>query len=270
MTDSVRDPRFSIYEDLHHDQIVRQEEANRTSARLILSLLFERFRPGSVLDVGCGIGTWLAMTGEMGVVDQLGLEGEWLDRKLLQVPQQQIRSIDLESEFDLERRFDLVISLEVAEHLSAQAADRFIGSLTRHADVVLFSAAIPFQGGHHHVNEQFPEYWQALFDKRGYVAVDFIRPQIWYCNDVLLWLRQNILIFTKERLTEDGQPFSGIASGGPLSIVHPEMYMWRIESAQGLLQEHGQIADLLASGKTISASRNPDGSLAVRVKEEGN
>ena len=90
------DARAPVYADLHGDQLVKQEEANRASAHLILSLLFELFRPRSVLDVGCGIGTWLAVAQKLGVKDIAGVDGEWLDRKLARISPERLQSIDLE------------------------------------------------------------------------------------------------------------------------------------------------------------------------------
>ena len=271
MTDRGQDGRFAIYEDLHHEQLQGQEEANRASAQLILSLLFEHYRPRSVLDVGCGLGTWLAVAQELGAKDISGIEGAWLDRKLARIPPERIATLDLEQPFDLGRRFDLAISLEVAEHLSPAAAEGFIASLARHADAVLFSAAIPLQGGHHHVNEQFPDYWEKIFGAHGYVALDFIRPALWYCTDVLVWLRQNILVFAKEELTQAGRPFAAVAADArPLALVHPEFYMWKLDSVKRALEEHAMLVEWLSSGKTVSAVRNPDGSLGLRTGEQEN
>lgn len=271
MATGVDDTRAPVYADLHSDQLLKQEDLNRASARLILSLLFERFRPRSVLDVGCGIGTWLAVAQELGVKDLAGVDGEWLDRKLARIRPELLRSLDLEKAFDLGRRFDLVVCLEVAEHLSAGAAEGFVGSLTRHADVVLFSAAIPMQGGHHHVNEQFPEYWARIFEAADYAVVDFLRPQIWYCSDVLPWLRQNAMVFARRELTEGSGPFADIQPGPvPLSMVHPEMYVARLESSKTALEQHAMLVELLLAGKTVSAVRNPDGSLTLHSKDQGN
>lgn len=264
------DARFAIYEDLHHEQLARQGDENRASARLILPLLFEHYRPKSVLDVGCGLGTWLAVAQELGVKEIAGVEGAWLDRKLAQVPADRITTLDLERPFDLGRRFDLAICLEVAEHLSPEAAEGFVGSLARHADAVLFSAAIPLQGGHHHVNEQFPDYWERIFDAEGYVALDFIRPAVWYSAEVLVWLRQNILVFAKEALTRPGAPFAAVAEARPLALVHPEFYMWKLESVRRALEEHAMLVEWLSSGKTVSAVRRPDGSLELRTGGEEN
>src|SRR4029079_2916208 len=113
LMDASSDQRQAIYNDLHRNQISQEEEANRRSAELVLAELFQYFAPKSVLDVGCGIGTWLAVAQRMGVAEIQGIEGNWLDRRLVQVPESLIVDVDLEQSFDLGRRFDLVICLEV-------------------------------------------------------------------------------------------------------------------------------------------------------------
>ena len=132
---------------------------------------------------------------------------------------------DPEQGFDLGRRFDLVPSIEVAEHLPSGAADRFIESLTRHSDLVLFSAATPGQGGTGHQNEQFPDYWAAQFAAQEYRPLDFVRKAIWSDRSVQVWLRQNVIPFASPRFLAGNAWTSEVASmAGPLSIVHPDLY----------------------------------------------
>ena len=45
---------------------------------------------------------------------------------------------------------------------------QLVATITKHGDAVLFSAAIPGQGGQDHLNEQWPEYWQKKFEVNGY------------------------------------------------------------------------------------------------------
>ncbi|HEY7158746.1 MAG TPA: methyltransferase domain-containing protein [Gemmataceae bacterium] len=264
MTNQTPDRRPAIYHDLHHNQMRRREEAIRHSAEVILSELFRRFSPRSALDVGCGMGIWLQAAQALGVADIQGIEGDWLDKNLLRIPQQHVATLDLEQVFDLGRRFDLVICLEVAEHLQPAAAGPLVESLVRHADVVLFSAAIPFQGGHHHVNEQFPDYWDRLFQRFDYRAIDFLRPIIWTNPAVLWWLRQNILVFAKRELTIDEAPFVGLSERAkPLSLVHPGLYLMKVKQAQSVQEEHDQLLALLRSGDTFSVVHHPNGQLTI-------
>jgi len=261
MANTSSDHRSSIYQDLHHHQMSEEEEANHKSARLILTELFRYYSPKSALDIGCGFGTWLEVSQQLGVKDILGIEGSWLDRSLVCIPQQLICDIDLEQPFDLKRRFDLVICLEVAEHLSPAAAAGFVESMVRHGDLILFSAAIPFQGGHHHVNEQFLDYWSNLFQYFDYRPVDFLRPIFWQNPSILWWLRQNLIVFAKNKLLLDTNLFGGICNQpSPLSIVHPDVYLSRIRSATA---EYNKLISLLSTGNSFELNRQPDGQFSI-------
>lgn len=123
-------------------------EARLTSARIILQPLIQMFDPKSVLDVGCGHGAWLVAAREFGVDEIYGIDGPWIDPQALLIPETFFSAQSLDQQLALEKRSDLVMSLEVAEHVEQEAADLFIDNLVRHGDVILFSAAIPFQGGH--------------------------------------------------------------------------------------------------------------------------
>ena len=143
------------------------------SANKVISLVEQSIpKIYSAVDVGCGVGTWLSVLKAKGVDTIQGIDGSWVDQNYLQIPEECFIEHDLTQKIELSVKFDLAISLEVAEHLPSSKADDFIDSLTKLSDFVLFSAAIPFQGGIGHINEQWPTYWIALFEKRGYIAVD--------------------------------------------------------------------------------------------------
>ena len=258
------DSRSQLHADLHREQLVQERERNRASALRILGLLLERFRAASALDVGCGLGTWLAVARGLGVADVYGVDGEWLDTSLLEIDAALAMRCDLERGFSLGRRFDLVICLEVAEHLHEPAADTLVSSLVAHGDVVLFSAAIPFQGGHHHVNEQFADYWAERFSRHGYRSLDFIRPRIWTEREVHWWLRQNVLVYAHDRALEHHPELRrGLEAPRMVSVVLPEVYLDRMRSAQQVQQAHQQLIDLLSSGGSFRVERSPDGQLVV-------
>lgn len=223
---SNSDPRTSLYQTLHR-QHAQDDGRRRYSAERVLRLVFERVSPRSVLDVGCGRGLWLSVAKQLATgVETLGVEGPWIKDEDIQEGAGEIVVRDLESGFDLSRSFDLVMSIEVAEHLSAASADRFVESLVRHGEFILFSAAIPHQPGTGHVNCQFPDYWAAKFAVHGYMPVDFVRRSIWTDRNVHVWIRQNVLAFASARFAAAAPWVRDLADGAfPLSIVHPEMFM---------------------------------------------
>ena len=199
----------------------------RSSAEVVVPLVVQLLHPRSVVDVGCGIGTWLTVFEAQGVTDFCGLDGEYVGEAALEIPADRFVATDLQSRVDLDRRFDLAVSLEVAEHLPEQSAAGFVESLTRLAPVVMFSAAIPHQGGIGHVNEQWPEYWQELFRQHDFLSVDCVRPLIWENPDVRVWYAQNTLMFVERGHLEANPSLQSEyerAKDRPLSIVHPTMF----------------------------------------------
>ena len=145
----------------------RELESTRQSAAEIVPIIIELLKPSSIVDIGCGSGHWLAAAAELGVTDFLGVDGDWVNESQLGIPAKKFIAHDLSTPLNLDRRFDLALSLEVAEHLSEAAAGTFVQNLCSAADTVVFSAAIPGQGGRHHINEQWPAYWADLFHGCG-------------------------------------------------------------------------------------------------------
>jgi SAM-dependent methyltransferase len=200
------------------------------SSRLIVERLLKLLPVASVLDVGCGIGVWATSFREQGVIDYIGLDGKYIDLSQLQFEADRFIPHDLTVPFRLARAFDLAICLEVAEHLPGQCAGHLVESLCRHAPAVLFSAAVPGQGGVNHVNEQWPDYWIALFRENGYVAVDCIRPCIWGIEDIDTVYRQNILLFLREKHASL-ELLAALPSFYGASLVHPNMWTAHINAA---------------------------------------
>jgi 2-polyprenyl-3-methyl-5-hydroxy-6-metoxy-1,4-benzoquinol methylase len=122
------------------------------SAKEIIPLILNYISPKSVIDVGCGTGTWLSVWQQHGVNDILGIDGNYIDKTHLMINVDQFLGADLETDIPINRRFDLVMSLEVAEHIRPEFASGFIRTLCSAGDVILFSAAIPNQGGVLHCN----------------------------------------------------------------------------------------------------------------------
>jgi SAM-dependent methyltransferase len=182
--------------------------------------------PGSVVDVGCGVGTWLEAFREAGVTDVLGIDGDYVEREILQIPVDCFRAQDLSRPFDAERKFDLAMSLEVGEHLPSDSAEDFVESLTKLSSRVLFSAAIPYQEGANHINEQWPRYWAALFRRHGYMALDCLRDRFWNNADVAWWYSQNVLLYIHvDALPEVSANLKIVPESSEVrSLVHPELF----------------------------------------------
>jgi len=207
-----------IYSTDFYDYI---DAGSRASAETVARLILGEIKIKSLLDVGSGHGAWAAEWMKAGVADIIAVDGDYVRRDQLAIPADRFVAHDLATPLDLGRRFELVQSLEVAEHLPAASAAGFVDNLVRHGDVILFSAAVPHQGGEHHVNEQPPQYWRELFAGQDYDVFDWVRPRLAGQRQVKGWYRFNTLIYAnkagRKRLSKSIRA-SEVADDQPLRI----------------------------------------------------
>lgn len=205
-----------------------QREGSSRSAKEVVPLVVELVQPQSVVDVGCGVGTWLSEFLKQGVADIQGIDGEYVEKKMLKIPPEKFLASNITEPIRFNRKFDLVVCLEVAEHLPAEYADLLVDSLAALGPVILFSAAIPFQGGVHHVNEQWPDYWASRFQKRNFTLVDCLRPKIWHNEKVQICYRQNTFLFVHHDHLTTHPTLKGEfekSRPSPMALVHPLQYL---------------------------------------------
>jgi SAM-dependent methyltransferase len=217
----------------------------------MVPLVLQLHHARSVVDVGCGEGVWLAAFRRHGVGEILGIDGDYIDRGRLQIPECCFQPADLSKPLTVAGVFDLAVSLEVAEHLPPESAAGFVESLTRLAPVVLFSAAIPFQGGTHHVNEQWPDVWAALFQVHEYALVDCIRKRIWRDEAVSASYAQNTLLFVRSDVLESSPGLRAelaLANPDQLLLVHPTLYLYHHSQHQETSRREAELRAHPASG----------------------
>jgi hypothetical protein len=216
-----------------------EKNSARTSAEVIAPLVMRWVSPTSVIDLGCGVGSWLAVFKEAGVQEIHGVDGDYIQRDQLAISEDAFTSYDLANPYVSGRSYDMAMSLEVAGRLPPEAAQLHVHSLTNLAPVVLFSSAIPHQPGDNDVNQQWPVYWADLFAQRGYVVIDALRFEIWEDSRIGWWYRQNIMFYAhKEHLKHwpalEAEHLSGPAR--PLQLIHPEMFQlileWGLEQSE--------------------------------------
>lgn len=201
---------------------------SRASARRLCPMILDLLPVASVLDVGCGQGAWLEVWREHGA-RVVGVDGEYVRTDQLLIDTEDFVAFDLSEPLDLKRRFDLVQSLEVAEHIPESHAEAFVDNLIRHGDVVLFSAAVPGQGGTNHINEKPLEWWRRRFADRGYRVLDPFRRRLLEHSEVRPWYQYNVLLYVAEsRLAADPVLAAlAVPEGTPLTDVSPPLYQLR-------------------------------------------
>jgi hypothetical protein len=223
------DPVATVY----NEHFFRQRSGGAlSSARVVAPIISELIRPSSVCDVGGGVGAWLVPFIEIGC-QALCLDGWWVDRRQLLIDSKVFREVDLRQLPTVNERFDLVLCLEVAEHLEDRLAGPLVGFLTQLAPAVLFSSAIPGQGGNGHVNEQPNSFWRRLFEARGYSYLDPVRRHVWQNPSVDWWYQQNLRLYVDSGLILTNKAL--LAEQDLLRHPSPELYADHIINLDGRL-----------------------------------
>jgi hypothetical protein len=206
-----------------------QQSGSEQSANVIVPLLLAKFPIRSVVDVGCGVGPWLRAFSNQGIADLTGLDGDYVNRADLLIPVDRFHATDLASDFSINRRYDLACSLEVAEHLPAAAGPEFVAKLCKAAPIVLFSAAIPGQGGTGHINEAWHDVWREYFASQGYRPLDLIRWKIWGHKQVEWWYQQNTIVYVDGSTLASHPDLQVVDQSISLNVVHPDCYAHQAE-----------------------------------------
>lgn len=198
----------------------------QSSAAVVVPLVHKLLKPQTVVDVGCGEGWWAKRFAALGC-EVHGVDGPW-DGAGSVLGVERFTALDLGTQRCLlGQKYDLVVCLEVAEHLPPERAEEFISDLCRYATAgVLFSAAIPGQGGVGHVNCRWPSYWAELFERYGWRATGGLRRELWTDQRVEPWYRQNLLLAVPADTELKGALYNLFAKPWPLDLVHPEIWRW--------------------------------------------
>ena len=204
-----------------------EDKITYSSAREIVSILNETIKPGNVVDIGCGIGYFLKAFKDLGIKEVLGIDGRWTDRELVDInlEKEEFVVADLNKKLSINRKFDLLICLEVAEHIDPKHTDVFLDNLVILSDIIVFSAAIPFQGGLNHLNEKWTDYWVQKFGLLGFKALDVMREKIWANKDIHWWYRQNMILFVKNAKYDLIKSKFKYSKKKFNTYVHPELYL---------------------------------------------
>lgn len=201
-----------------HEEITHNLESPKEIVEVIMSFL----SPNSVVDVGCGLGTFLNCFKRHGITNVLGVDGPWVNKELLYqyIEPNEFLEVDLEKPIKINKVFDLIICLEVAEHLAPERADSFVKDLVSLGEVILFSAAIPGQGGQNHLNEQYLYYWAEKFLAHGYIVHDVLKPFLWNKPNIYWWYKQNAVLITQKDFKFDKHLAYNVFE----KVIHPELY----------------------------------------------
>ncbi|MEM8591246.1 MAG: methyltransferase domain-containing protein [Pseudomonadota bacterium] len=201
------------------------------NGQYLADVLFPLLKPGTVIDLGCGLGYFLKAMADYGA-EVSPVDNAWVKDLNVEVALEKYRFHDLDTPYADTKRYDLATSFEVAEHLKPERSEAFVEELCALSDVVAFSAAIPGQGGSGHINLRWQSEWATLFEAQGYKCFDAIRSRMAEREDAFFWFRQNAYLFIK-----DGTPVPEGVAGTQIApqaanVISRNFYNRRMKGAQ--------------------------------------
>jgi SAM-dependent methyltransferase len=128
--------------------------------------------PKTVLDAGCAFGMLVESLRQNGI-DAFGIDiSEYAIQSVHESIRPYCRAASVTTPFP--QNYDLIISMEVLEHMPKDQAELAVINLCRHSDQILFSSSPYDYKESTHCNVQPPEYWAEHFARQGfYRDVDF-------------------------------------------------------------------------------------------------
>jgi SAM-dependent methyltransferase len=168
----------------------------------IANAIKAQYAPKSIIEIGCGNGDLSKLLSREGIavtaIDGYSAPNFSKDNLIT------FYKVDLNEAFavkafftSLDRKFDVAICMEVAEHLKPEVSEQLIESLTSVSDVIIFSAAVPEQGGDGHINCRNRLFWHNLFEQNKFFLRDTIRSKIRQNPRVGRWYALNTLDYTR-------------------------------------------------------------------------
>ena len=199
----------------------RRGNYNYRSAKIILPMIFKYYKPDSMIDIGCGIGTWLSAALELGIENLQGIDCNEISEDFLLIPRKYISIDNLETHENKDnKKYDIAVSVEVAEHLNNSVSEHFVQTLTSYSKVIIFSAGIPYQEGDYHINCQPPKFWYDIFSKYGYVCFDFRDKLMNLWEEINPCYSQNLLLYVHKDLAHIFENVFN-TTNKPIFFYHP-------------------------------------------------
>ncbi len=170
-----------------------------TDYAFLANVISQKYKPSTIIEFGCGPGYLARELASLNIkVD--ALDG-FSDPDFSNDPLITFSKVNLDDAVEVEQflgtnKYDMAICTEVAEHLKPESSVHLIKYLTQSAPVVIFSAAVPNQNGHGHINCQSRVYWHQLFRKNGFQIVDCLRKTLHENENLAIWYKLNVIDYT--------------------------------------------------------------------------
>lgn len=186
---------------------------------IIVGEILKHFSPKTVIDLWCWLWSFVKVFQDYWI-DAYWVNGERTERDKLFIDDKSLLIYNLEQYHDFWKQYDMALSLEVAEHIDEKYSDNFVKTITSCSDIIIFSAAIPWQTWQNHINLQSPEYRERKFNTYWYNFYDVFRHIFWNNEEIFWWYKQNIFLVAKKWVKIP----DSLIEKPPRYIIHPDLF----------------------------------------------
>lgn len=179
---------------------IKEEET--PFAKNLSTWIKRNFDGKKIIDLGCGPGIYVDEMVNLG----LNATGYEPDTRTLKYS----KNVRNKSLFEVEDPSDLVIFMEVAEHIPSDRNDEIVESIFRNMKddgVLIWTAAVPGQGGDGHINCQTKDFWLKKLEKAGLVNDEEIQENLlnFVKSDpnTMGWFLNNLIVMKKKKKSKN-------------------------------------------------------------------
>ncbi|MDE1817913.1 MAG: glycosyltransferase [Thaumarchaeota archaeon] len=153
----------------------------------IANRIVKEFSPKTVLDAGCAMGYLVESLRDLGI-EAYGFDIS--DYAINQARTNIRKYVKKQSILDpIDKQYDLIVCIEVLEHLPEQMMERAIENLCQNTSAILFSSTPDDKTEPTHQNVQDPGYWASHFAKFGFIEqvnhdVSYVAPHAMFFKKV--------------------------------------------------------------------------------------
>jgi SAM-dependent methyltransferase len=164
----------------------------------------DRYKINSVIDIGCGVGSYLEGHVRSGVTKVRGLEYNYKSAVgyFPDILKPHISYADATKPLDINDKFDCAWSVEVAEHIMPSGTEQFIDNLTSLTEnYILLTAAPPGQSGTGHIKLREKQFWIDAIKAKGF---DYLEDEVkvlqeeWKKLGAEWYITKNVMLFKKK------------------------------------------------------------------------
>jgi len=163
--------------------------------------LYERFKPQSVLDLGCAAGAYLHLFDKLGTNEVMGIDNFIPRASFIEKHQYKIKALN--ENLELNNKYDMVLCLDMQRMLTLYEERKLFETINRHSsEVLVLSVPVDVEDVYKHTTARSFKGWAKFFHDQGWhpmlTETLFLR-----CISSFSWFRKNLIVLERSSNSSD-------------------------------------------------------------------